>query len=80
MHVTDETQEGKHPPADPSNEVREPRTGVCRSLDDAEAYTQEPKRRLRYLIACHGFPMRKVAGKYQGFYSEIDRWYAERLG
>lgn len=64
----------------PDNPKKPIKGNLCHSLKAAEAYTGESERRLRHLIANHGFPMKKKGGRYQGFYSEIDRWYAEDLG
>jgi hypothetical protein len=40
-------------------------------------YTGEPVRRLRHIIAVHGFPAKKVGGKIQSRKSWIDKYYAE---
>lgn len=50
------------------------------SLDAIAEYTGESPRRLRYMISAHGFPAGKVAGRFQALASNIDSWYAARLG
>jgi hypothetical protein len=47
------------------------------SLDAIAVYTGEPVRRLRHLIAAHGFPHKKVGGRIESRKSWIDRYYAE---